>query len=123
MSVTPYYQDAHVTIYHGDCREILPTLPRVALVLTDPPYGHGELWTGGTWGAASMYRDAGRWDNAVDQSDLDFAISRGDNAIVWGGNYYSLPPGSMGKPAAVGTPALDSTVALGVASAHVRCDS
>jgi len=35
----PYYQDSAVTIYHGDCREILPSLPKVDLVLTDPPYG------------------------------------------------------------------------------------
>lgn len=35
----PYYQDDLCTIYHGDCREILPTLPKVDLVLTDPPYG------------------------------------------------------------------------------------
>jgi DNA modification methylase len=33
-----YYQDEAVTIYHGDCREVLPTLDRVDLVLTDPPY-------------------------------------------------------------------------------------
>jgi len=37
--VTPYYQDEWVTIYHGDCRKILPELPKVDLVLTDPPYG------------------------------------------------------------------------------------
>jgi site-specific DNA-methyltransferase (adenine-specific) len=36
--MTPYYQDSAVTIYHGDCREILPYLPKVNLVLTDPPY-------------------------------------------------------------------------------------
>jgi site-specific DNA-methyltransferase (adenine-specific) len=35
----PYYEHAGVTIYHGDCREILPTLAAVDLVLTDPPYG------------------------------------------------------------------------------------
>ena len=34
----PYYQDEWVTIYHGDCRFILPDLPKVDLVLTDPPY-------------------------------------------------------------------------------------
>ena len=36
----PYYQDEWVTIYHGDCREILPSLPKVDLVLTDPPYAN-----------------------------------------------------------------------------------
>lgn len=35
----PYYQDKYCTIYHGDCREILPSLEPVDLVLTDPPYG------------------------------------------------------------------------------------
>jgi DNA modification methylase len=37
--LTPFYQDDYATIYHGDCREILPQLPKVDLVLTDPPYG------------------------------------------------------------------------------------
>jgi site-specific DNA-methyltransferase (adenine-specific) len=37
--VKPYYEDAACTIYHGDCREVLPTLEPVDLVLTDPPYG------------------------------------------------------------------------------------
>lgn len=37
----PYYSDESVTLYHGDCREILPTIPGVDLVLTDPPYGVG----------------------------------------------------------------------------------
>jgi len=48
----PYYQDDYITIYHGDCREILPSLEKVDLVLTDPPYGihhssnHGASWQG-----------------------------------------------------------------------------
>ena len=37
----PYYQDEYVTIYHGDCREILPDLSKVDLVLTDFPYANG----------------------------------------------------------------------------------
>lgn len=38
--VSPYYQDDHVTLYHGDCVDILPNLPAtVDLLLTDPPYG------------------------------------------------------------------------------------
>ena len=35
----PYYQDESVTLYHGDCRDVLPTLDPVDLILTDPPYG------------------------------------------------------------------------------------
>jgi len=37
----PYYQDKAVIIYHGDCREVMPELPKVDLVLTDFPYGVG----------------------------------------------------------------------------------
>src|SRR5689334_13421297 len=35
----PYYQDDSCTIYHGDCREVLPTLSPVDAFITDPPYG------------------------------------------------------------------------------------
>jgi DNA modification methylase len=34
----PYYEDVAVTIYHGDCREVLPQLGPVDHVITDPPY-------------------------------------------------------------------------------------
>lgn len=36
--LSPYYEDGSVTIYHGDCRDILPSLEPVALCITDPPY-------------------------------------------------------------------------------------
>lgn len=39
MGDEAYYADHWATIYHGDCREILPSLGPVGLVLTDPPYG------------------------------------------------------------------------------------
>ena len=39
--MTPYYQDKHCTIWHGDCREVLPGLGPVDLVLTSPPYNLG----------------------------------------------------------------------------------
>lgn len=35
----PYYSENGIEIYHGDCREILPSLPKVDLVVTSPPYG------------------------------------------------------------------------------------
>ncbi len=36
--MTPYYKQNGITIYHADCRDILPRLGRVNLVLTDPPF-------------------------------------------------------------------------------------
>ena len=34
----PYYQDSHSKVYCGDCRDILPEISGVDMVLTDPPY-------------------------------------------------------------------------------------
>jgi len=82
----------NATLYCGDCMDILPTLDRVDAVITDPPYGLADRWTGGTWGADPMYADAKRWDIALPQSLIDFIISKGDSAIVWGGNYYVMQP-------------------------------
>lgn len=82
-----YYRDDSCVIYHGDCREILPLLPKVDLVLTDPPYGLGQKLTGGNWGkrvgAASV------WDSLVEE--VPELIHKGRDRIVWGGNYYNLP--------------------------------
>lgn len=50
MALTPYYEGGGVTLYHGDCREVLPTLGQVDHVITDPPYSehvHGKQRRGG----------------------------------------------------------------------------
>lgn len=54
--IKPYYQDDYCTIYHGDCRDILPEIERVDLVLTDPPYGIGTKT--GTIGKANKNKIA-----------------------------------------------------------------
>jgi hypothetical protein len=36
--VKPYFQSGNVTIYHADCRDVIPSLGKFDLVLTDPPY-------------------------------------------------------------------------------------
>ena len=46
--MTPYYEHAGITIYHGDAREIMPHLEPVELVLTDPPYNAGKDYGEGT---------------------------------------------------------------------------
>lgn len=93
--MTPYYQDEFITIYNGDCKEILPFLPSADLVLTDPPYGLGNLWVGGGGTQKTSWRfnpkEAQSWDGAT----ADIVISLPKKAkfsIIWGGNYYPLPP-------------------------------
>jgi modification methylase len=45
--VKPYYEQDGIVIYHGDCREVLPSLPLVDLVFTSPPYNLGNTSGGG----------------------------------------------------------------------------
>lgn len=40
-ALKPYYQDSAVTIYHGDCREVLAEISPVDLIFTSPPYNKG----------------------------------------------------------------------------------
>ena len=42
MMIKPYYEEPDITIYHGDCLEIMPQLEPVDLVLTDPPFNVGK---------------------------------------------------------------------------------
>jgi len=39
----PYYQDKYATIYLGDCLELLPDMPKVDLVLTDPIWPNNSI--------------------------------------------------------------------------------
>ena len=70
VRITPYYQHAGITIYHGDCREILPTLGRVDAVITDPPYGIGHK---SNWGST--------WMNTVIAGDHDTTVR--DGIVQW----------------------------------------
>ncbi len=97
----PYYQDGAVTIYHGDCREILPMLDKVDLVLTDPPYGIGadrNLRANTQHGkAAAPSKDygVGAWDFEIPDADcFRLILAAGKYQIIWGGNYFGLHPSS-----------------------------
>ena len=76
----------------GDCREVLPTLGKVDAVVTDPPYGIGALMKGGGWAETSGYNRMDRWDSVAPQDVVEAAIGLAGAAIVWGGNYFALPP-------------------------------
>lgn len=81
------------TLYLGDCREVLPTLPKVDAVVTDPPYGLGDKLANndanGEWGMCSA--DALSWDKEPAFEALEAALQTALWHIVWGGNYYILP--------------------------------
>lgn len=82
----PYYSERDITIYHGDCREILPDLSKVDLVLTDPPYGITYNPTGGNGVAqrGNLERVKGDEQPFDPSPFLDYP-----KAILWGGNHYA----------------------------------
>jgi hypothetical protein len=94
------------TLYLGSCEDVLPGLPKVGAVVTDPPYGLGEAAgkaatrTSGfkaKSSAASAVRDYGNenWDNEPVSAELMVLVrAAGRWNIIFGGNYYDLPPTS-----------------------------
>jgi len=82
-------------LYHGDCLEILPTLDKVDAVVTDPPYGLGDKWVGGGGSKKTSWRFDPRevkgWDGATVDGVADLP-DMAEEVIIWGGNYYLLPP-------------------------------
>ncbi len=96
VPLQPFYDCNGITIYNGDCRQVLPFLNDFDLLLTDPPYGIGES-TGKNRNSsnAAVTRDYGSsdWDNAPPRNHLLQAmIEQCQTAVVFGGNYFALPP-------------------------------
>jgi DNA modification methylase len=105
FSVQAYYDDGGgIVIYHGDCREAMARemASRVGsasfdLLLTDPPYGIGEA-RGKNASRSNMAeaKDYGssEWDNRPSHEAV--ALMRGlcRHQIIFGGNFYDLPPAS-----------------------------
>src|ERR1035441_3468719 len=90
---TPYYDDGKgIVIYCGDCREILPHLPKVDLVLTDPPYGIG--WKRGARGAYRPNSQAHKGivgDMDTSLRDDTLGLLRHTPALVFGSWYAAFP--------------------------------
>lgn len=86
-----YHEDnPSLDIYLGDCLEILPLLPKVDLVVTDPPYGAigGSKAIGGSNFVEANKYDC-EWDKSVvDRKAIDLIRTYSKNQIIWGCNYF-----------------------------------
>lgn len=97
---SPYYEDSACKIFLGDCREILPRLEPVDLLLCDPPYGLGKIGrksSTSSHGGRKAY-DFEDWDLVrPGKETFDLMFDKSSEQIIWGANYFSdyLPP-SMG---------------------------
>lgn len=82
------------TLYCGDCAELLPLIGRVDAVITDPPYGIGASAGTGKYGRLKIEKsgDYG-WDNEIPSDDLlAMILAAGSKQVIFGGNYFPLPP-------------------------------
>lgn len=84
----PYYEHSGITIYHGDCREILPSLKADAII-TDPPYGmsydtNGDRFTLGGRSFPRVFGDDGPFDAAI--------WCTYPYVVLWGFNHF---PGGL----------------------------
>ena len=94
--MTPYYEDDAVIIYHGDCREVLPSISGVALTVTSPPYNTltTRTITGGGLHKNSQWAKKVAQDGyADDMTEADYWAWQDEVATVVAG--ASLPDASF----------------------------
>lgn len=94
-------QIGDATLYLGDCLDVMPTLGKVDAVVTDPPYGIGAdrgqaARANHRHGAAlakSTDYGVSNWDGEpCSPVALDFMRRISRHQIIFGGNYFDLPP-------------------------------
>jgi len=85
-----------VTLYRGDCLEILHTPPTgsVDAVITDPPYGILADTGSAATRRSGRNQDDGRmaWDITPSGDAITLMRSKADRQMIWGGVHLELPP-------------------------------
>ena len=80
------------TLYHGDCREVLPMLPMVDLILTDPPFGMGNFvqTTGHIRGRGDGVGKAVEWNyEPPDKAVFALMREKSKHRVIWGANFFN----------------------------------
>lgn len=87
----PYYSHAGIEIYHGDCRDLLPALKGIELILTDPPYGIAHPTNYSSRGRSNLAQCRDYIPVHEDDRPFDprFLLNHGKARILWGGNYFA----------------------------------
>ena len=81
----------NATLYCGDNREVLPMLPNADVLLTDPPYGININKSNRL--SVSRGFSGETWDDMAPEDNHMWLIrSMANKQIIWGGNYFNLPP-------------------------------
>jgi site-specific DNA-methyltransferase (adenine-specific) len=89
--MSEYYRDEWVTLYLGDCREVLPSLSEpVDLIVTDPPYGIDYRSNRGQH--ARIAGDDGSLDVAAVLTQACRLLRRGRHAYVFGQHDFAATP-------------------------------
>ena len=83
------------TLINGDCMELMRNTPDnyYQLSIVDPPYGIGDKFKGGETGKMNFNDIVNKgWDIAPTKEYFDELKRVSKNQIIWGGNYFNLPP-------------------------------
>jgi site-specific DNA-methyltransferase (adenine-specific) len=83
------------SFYNMDCMEGMKQFPDkyFELAIVDPPYGIGEKFKGGKSGKMNFNEIVNKqWDSAPNDDYFKELFRVSKNQIVWGGNYFKLPP-------------------------------
>lgn len=92
----PSYERDGITLYHADCLEVIPQLGEVHATIADPPYGlkeNANRVASRTQLAATIDYGDFDWDyEPASREEIEATISTSEKTIVWGGNYFHLPP-------------------------------
>lgn len=119
--ITTEYLSASVVMHLSDCRDILPSLPRVHALITDPPYGVRFVRKNNRKvpdGPSSLYMDDEESVRALIAETIPLALSKADRAAIFSGNRMLWDYPRADNVGAVFVPASNGVCKWGFGCSH-----